>query len=291
MDFEHEYDFLRSMTERRLSEYFTENVPQKTLLDAMRYSLLAGGKRVRPVLVLSFCRACGGDEKTALEPACAIEMLHTYSLIHDDLPCFDDDTLRRGRPTNHVVYGEWTAVLAGDALLTAAFETLLKAELPEKSVIAAGRVLASAAGALGMCGGQYLDMDGEGKTLSAQEIEAIHAGKTAALIEAAAEMGVIAAGGTEKQLAAAKSYASSVGLAFQLRDDLLDLSSTPEMLGKSVGKDAAEEKSTFASVFGAEECERRIAEETQKAKTALKGAFENTEFLKMLADKLAERKK
>ena len=289
--FEKEYEALRAMTEEALQARFTDDVPQKTLLEAMRYSLLAGGKRVRPVMLLAFCRACGGDEKKALPLACGIEMLHTYSLIHDDLPCMDDDTLRRGKPTNHVVYGEWTAVLAGDALLTAAFGEVLSAPLPAEALAAAGRALAEAAGEKGMCGGQYLDMDGEGKRLPASAVEAIHVRKTAALIRAAATMGVIAGGGTKAQLHAAAAYAEAVGLAFQLRDDLLDLTSTPEMLGKSVGADEKNEKSTFVSVYGAEKCERMIADETEKAKKAVAAAFPDASFLTALAEKLAGREK
>jgi len=289
--FEQDYEALRALTERALESRFTDDVPQKTLLEAMRYSLLAGGKRVRPVMLLAFCRACGGDAEKALPLACGLEMLHTYSLIHDDLPCMDDDTLRRGRPTNHVVYGEWTAVLAGDALLTAAFGEILSAPLPAEALIAAGRELAEAAGEKGMCGGQYLDMDGEGKNLPPEAVEAIHVRKTAALIRAAARMGVIAGGGTKKQMDAATAYAEAVGLAFQLRDDLLDLTSTAEVLGKSVGADEKNGKATFVSVYGAETCERMIADETEKAKGAVAAAFPGDTFLSALAEKLAGRGK
>ena len=270
--FDIEYEKSRESAEKALEGFFKEKAPQGRLLESMRYSLLAGGKRVRPILVMKFCEACGGNEEDALAFACAIEMLHTYSLIHDDLPCMDNDTLRRGKPTNHVVFGECTAVLAGDALLTAAFETLLKAKLPPEKCVAAGIELAKAAGAMGMCGGQYLDMDGEGKALTADMIEAIHAGKTAALIRAAAKMGVIAGGGTEKQLEAAEKYAEAVGLAFQLRDDLLDITATSEELGKSAGKDAESEKSTFVTVYGIDGCERMIAQKTEEAKAAVAGA-------------------
>ena len=290
-DFEREYEELRALTERELEKRFSDDVPQKTLLEAMRYSLLAGGKRVRPVMLLAFCRACGGEAEKALPFACGLEMLHTYSLIHDDLPCMDDDTLRRGKPTNHVVFGEWTAVLAGDALLTAAFGELLSAPLPAAALVSAGRELAEAAGEKGMCGGQFLDMDGEGKKLPASAVEAIHVRKTAALIRAAARMGVIAGGGTEAQLRAAGDYAAAVGFAFQLRDDLLDLTSTPEVLGKSVGADEKNDKSTFVSVYGAEACERLIAGETAKAKAAVGAAFTDAEFLSELADRLAGREK
>lgn len=290
-DFEKEYEELKNMAESVLERRFTENVPQKTLLEAMRYSLLAGGKRVRPVIVLAFCRACGEKAESALNFACGLEMLHTYSLIHDDLPCMDDDTLRRGKPTNHVVFGEWTAVLAGDSLLTAAFGEVLAAKLPAAAAVSAARELSEAAGYLGMCGGQFLDMDGENKVLTRPQVEAIHLRKTAALIKAAARMGVIAGGGTEAQLNAAAAYADAVGLAFQLRDDLLDVSSTPEELGKSVGADAKNGKNTFVSLLGEEECRQRIAEETEKAKKAVKEAFSDSRFLCDLADMLAGRDK
>ena len=290
-DFEKRYEELKSLAENTLSLRFTESVPQKTLLESMRYSLLAGGKRVRPVIAMSFCEACGGRAEDALNFACGLEMLHTYSLIHDDLPCMDDDTLRRGKPTNHVVFGEWTAVLAGDSLLTAAFGEVLSAGLPTEALVSAGRELSEAAGYLGMCGGQFLDMDGENKSFSQEDVEAIHVRKTAALIRAAARMGVIAGSGSVTQLDAASAYADAVGLAFQLRDDLLDISSTPEALGKSVGADAKNGKNTFVSLLGEEECRRRIAEETEKAKRAVKDAFSAPGFLCELADMLAGREK
>ena len=290
-DFEVKYGQLKDLTEETLKLRFTEDVPQKKLLESMRYSLLAGGKRVRPVITMSFCEACGGRAEDALNFACGLEMLHTYSLIHDDLPCMDDDTLRRGKPTNHVVFGEWTAVLAGDSLLTAALGEVLSANLPAEALAAAGRELSEAAGYLGMCGGQFLDMDGENRQLSQADVEAIHVRKTAALIKAAARMGVIAGKGGERQLTAASEYADAVGLAFQLRDDLLDISSTPEALGKSVGADAKNGKNTFVSLLGEEECRRRIAEETEKAKAAVKGAFSESAFLCELADMLAGREK
>ncbi len=289
IDFKHEYESCRMLIEHELECCFKQNEPQKGLFEAMRYSLLAGGKRVRPVLVLKFCEACGGDIKKAMPFALGIEMLHTYSLIHDDLPCMDNDELRRGKPSNHIVFGEYTAVLAGDALLTEAFSTLLSADLSADACVSAGRVLADAAGCMGMCGGQFLDMEGEGWDLNAEAISAIHERKTAALIRAAARLGVIAGAGTEDQFEAATEYADAIGLAFQLRDDILDILSTAERLGKSVGKDFKSGKSTFASVYGADECERMILEKTEGAKSAIASSFNNTDFLNCLADNLAER--
>ena len=188
------------------------------LTDSMHYSLTAGGKRLRAILVLEFCRICGGDVEKALPVACGVEMLHTYSLIHDDLPVMDNDDLRRGKPSNHKVFGECTATLAGDALQALAFETVLKADLPALRVLKCAQVLANAAGHEGICGGQQLDLEWEGKILSAPELEEIYLRKTSALIRAACLMGVAAAGGTKEQDEAAASYADNFGFAFQLRD-------------------------------------------------------------------------
>lgn len=283
------YESYKSSVESRLREYFAEAVPQRQLLEAMRYSLLAGGKRIRPVMTLAFCAAAGGRAEDALEFACALEMLHTYSLIHDDLPCMDDDDLRRGKPTNHIVFGECTAVIAGDALQSASFETILKAPLDAEKRAAAALMLAEAAGAYGMCAGQQLDMEGESKRLDVSDTERINRLKTAALIKAAAGMGCIAAGGTKAQLAAAGAYAEALGLAFQLRDDLLDMESTREALGKSVGSDEESGKSTFVSLLGAMRCRELILENTERAKAALKPAFSDSAFLEWLADRLAGR--
>lgn len=285
-----EYEICRQMIEDELSKAFCGDVPQKPLYEAMRYSLLAGGKRIRPVMVLKFAEACGADMEKALPIACAVEMLHTYSLIHDDLPCMDNDDLRRGKPTNHKVFGECTAVLAGDALQAAAFETILLSDLPNDIKAEAAKELAVAAGENGICGGQYLDMDGEKRKLSIQDITNIHTLKTASMIRAAARMGVIAGGGTERQLEAAAKYADAVGIAFQIRDDVLDYTSTTEELGKPVGSDRENEKSTFASIFGTDACEALIHERTEAAKAAARYAFENPEFLVWLADMLAKRK-
>lgn len=283
------YESYKNLVESRLGEYFLQDVPQKKLLEAMRYSLLAGGKRIRPVLTLAFCAASGGRAEDALEFACALEMLHTYSLIHDDLPCMDDDDLRRGRPTNHIVFGECTAVIAGDALQSAAFEIILKAPLNAEKRALAALTLAEAAGAYGMCAGQQLDMEGESRRLNAGETKQINKLKTAALIKAAAGMGCIAASGTQAQLRAAGEYAEALGLAFQLRDDLLDMESTSEVLGKSTGSDEESGKSTFVSLLGADRCRELIRENTEKAKAALKPAFFDSAFLEWLAELLAGR--
>ena len=283
-----EQDRLR--VEEQLQTCFAGTPAYQTLYDAMRYSLLAGGKRIRPVLVLETCRMCGGDPAEALPFACAIEMVHTYSLIHDDLPCMDDDDYRRGRLTSHKVYGEATAVLAGDALLTAAFGVMLAPErerLGLRAMTAAG-VLASAAGEDGMVAGQILDLDGEGKQLSLEGIEAIDVRKTGALLMAACEMGCILAGGTVEQRAAVRDYARHLGLAFQMRDDMLDVIGDQQKLGKATGMDAVHEKSTYVGLLGLEGCARKLEECTQAAKAALEG-FEDNGFLLWLADELAGR--
>ena len=283
----------KARIDRALAGYFdlrTEEYPCAGLAEAMRYSLLAGGKRIRPMLVLEFCRVCGGDVEAALPVACAVEMLHTYSLIHDDLPCMDNDALRRGKPTNHVVYGECTATLAGDALQAEAFGTILRSSLPAERRANCAEDLANAVGLDGMCGGQYLDMLGEGKTLTENELDEINTRKTGALLIAACRMGVHAAGGTEQQAEAASRFGAAIGAAFQLRDDMLDVLSTEEELGKPIGSDAQQGKNTYAALYGAKKCEHMIAKLTAYAKESLRERFADTAFLEELADSLAVRR-
>ena len=272
--------------EAYLQECFKDDAPQKELFDAMRYSLLAGGKRLRPVLTQAFCELCGGNAEAALPFGAAIEMVHTYSLIHDDLPCMDNDDYRRGKPTNHRVYGEAKAVLAGDALLTAAFSQLAKAQLPTERIVAAVRVLSLCAGELGMVGGQVLDMDAETRECTEQEVYDIQSRKTGALISAACQLGVIAAGGSELQQKAASDYASSLGLAFQIEDDVLDVVGDAQKLGKAVGVD--DKKNTFVRLYGVEKCREMIKDETDKAIDAL-SAFDEPRFLTELARALVSR--
>lgn len=280
----------KELIDKALSEYFiADDMPQAGLFESMRYSLNAGGKRIRPMLVLEFCRICGGDTQKALPVACAIEMLHTYSLIHDDLPCMDDDDLRRGKPTNHVVYGECTAVLAGDALQAEAFGTILRSGLPAECRADCAEHLANAVGADGMCGGQYLDMVGENKILTREELDEINTRKTGALLIAACQMGVAAAGGSEKQTEAAAIFGASIGAAFQIRDDMLDVISTNEILGKPVGSDAQEKKNTYMALCGAEKCTEMIVKLTDHAKKVLRENFDDTDFLCTLADSLVTR--
>lgn len=274
-----------------LDGYFkiSKDWPQAGLAEAMRYSLLAGGKRIRPMLVLEFCRISGGDMEKALPVACAIEMLHTYSLIHDDLPCMDNDDLRRGRPTNHVVYGECTAVLAGDTLQAEAFGTILRAQLPAERRAKCAEILAGAVGIDGMCAGQYLDMSWEGRALTEQELTEINSRKTGALLVAACQMGVAAAGGSQLMLDTAGHFGAALGMAFQIRDDMLDVLSTAEELGKPIGSDAQENKNTYMVLMGRQGCEETIGRLTSFAKKILKEAFDDTSFLSELADSLAFR--
>ncbi len=268
-----------------LHRCFLTPVPQVRLYESMRYSLLAGGKRIRPVLTQAFCELCGGDAKQALSFASAVEMIHTYSLIHDDLPCMDNDDFRRGKPTNHKVYGEALAVLAGDGLLTHAFRQLTMADLPADRVLQAVRVLADCAGEDGMVGGQVLDMAAEERECTVDEVHAIQSRKTGALISAACQLGVIAAGGTEEQLAAARTYAESIGLAFQIQDDILDVVGDARKLGKATGVDG--NKNTFVRIYGIDTCRAMVRTETEKAISAL-DLFAQPEFLINLAQELID---
>lgn len=237
------------------------------LTESQRYSLLGGGKRIRPFLAMEFCRMHGGDDAAALPFACALEMIHTYSLIHDDLPCMDDDDLRRGKPTNHKVFGEASALLAGDALLTCAFEVAAtNPHVSEKQALAAVKVLAACAGPCGMIGGQEIDLRGEGETLPFPLLLKLHALKTGAMIQASAILGCLAAGLDENSSAVrdARAYAKGIGLAFQIVDDILDACSTEEELGKSTGGDATHQKTTFLRYFdvdGARDYARRVTDE------------------------------
>ncbi|MBR6120519.1 MAG: polyprenyl synthetase family protein [Oscillospiraceae bacterium] len=247
--------------------YADHGEPQSRLFEAMSYSLNAGGKRLRPFLVYQFCRSCGGREEDADQAALAVEMIHTYSLIHDDLPAMDNDDYRRGKLTNHRVYGEATAILAGDGLLTDAFRVLSEAPLPPERRAAAVACLAKNAGPWGMVGGQVLDMLSEERKLTEEEVRAIQSRKTGCLIKAACCLGVICGGGGEAQLKAAEAYADRVGLAFQIRDDVLDVTGDAAKLGKAVGVD--EKKNTFVRLWGLERCGALIEQETKTAINAL----------------------
>ena len=280
-------EIYRNAVEEYLNTFFQDDsLTQQTLFRSMRYSLLAGGKRVRPVLVLEFCRICGGDWKKALPFAAAIEMVHTYSLIHDDLPCMDNDDYRRGRLTNHKVFGDAIAVLAGDALLTAAFETIANADIAAEKRLEAVKILSEAAGELGMVGGQVLDMEGETVRLNEEQVNTIHRLKTGCLISAACRLGVAAAGGSAEQMKAAASFAESLGMAFQIRDDMLDVLGDEKKLGKATHMD--EQKTTYVDLYGIAACAKLIEQETNKAISAL-AAFDDAAILTQFANNMAIR--
>ncbi len=285
-----------SMVEQKLLSYLQpqEDKGQGIIFEACRYSAMAGGKRLRPALVLEFCRICGGDTQAALPFACALEMIHTYSLIHDDLPCMDDDDLRRGKPTNHKVYGEATAVLAGDGLLNLAFETASDpanaALVSSETQLAAIRMLSRASGMEGMIGGQVLDMQAEQTPISLDQLKTLQELKTGALIGVAAQLGCLIGGADGAQTAAALEYARCIGLAFQIQDDILDVEGDEADLGKPIGSDADNGKSTYPSLLGIEKCHALVHELSAQAVEALK-AFSDAGILPELAQTLADRKK
>lgn len=261
-----------------------------TIHAAMRYSVFAGGKRLRPILCLAAAEACGGDAESAMPPACAVEILHTYSLVHDDLPCMDDDDLRRGRPTCHKVYGEGMAVLTGDALLTEAF-LILAQTTPAKRYPGAAYVaeLALTGGSTRLIGGQVMDLEGEGKKLTKAQLVKIHESKTAALLTSSIRLGAMTANATEKQLEALSIFGRALGLAFQVIDDILDVTQSTEVLGKTAGKDAAVEKATYPAILGLEKSRKEAAKLTQEALDALKPFGKKGQRLKEIAEYLLKR--
>ena len=288
MDFYTRYAAYQAAIEQYLEGLFSTDKPYGRLQEAMRYSLLGGGKRIRPVLTLEMARLGGIDWHLALPYACALELVHTYSLIHDDLPCMDDDDLRRGKPTCHKAYGETLAVLAGDALQPEAFRLIAEAPcMSAESRVEAIRVLSHAAGADGMVAGQVID------TLcgvsTQQELTGMYRLKTGVMISAAAELGCVASGMPAAMRQQAIAFADKLGLAFQIRDDMLDVLSTAGELGKPIGSDLQEGKTTFMSLYGAEACEKRILALTEQAKQAAR-RFDDSEFLTALADSMAVRR-
>ncbi len=280
-------------TERYLLTVLHDDDPNLSLLfESMQYSAMAGGKRIRPFLTVAFCRLFDGDVNVALPLAAAVEMVHTYSLIHDDLPCMDNDVYRRGKLTNHKVYGEAQAILAGDALLTMAFETIARAPLPAQDGVRAVRVLAHAAGACGMVGGQVMDMQAETVSPDLPTLQRLHEKKTGALISAAAELGCIAAGIEESdpRYSAACLYATNIGLAFQIVDDILDQYGDEALLGKQIGQDEKEGKTTFLSFMNKEKAEKEAGRLTEVAKKAIE-PYPGAAVLLALADMLLTREK
>lgn len=286
-------DFLEKIEEALKSYLPSKDCTQSKLIEAMEYGLLGGGKRIRALLTTQFCILCGEDRKMALPFACALEMIHAYSLIHDDLPCMDDDDMRRGKPSCHAAFGESTALLAGDALQALAFDTMLtnydKEKIPHGAVLQAALELAKASGALGMCGGQAIDLESENKEISIDELNELHQKKTGALFIAAGKIGSIIAGADKNRLNAAEEYCSKVGLAFQIIDDILDYTGNEQELGKSVGKDKKQNKSTYVTLLGTEESFKIARKLTNQAIGALKIFGDKADFLINLAESLIDR--
>jgi geranylgeranyl diphosphate synthase type II len=281
---------------KKLNEYIKEqNVPQKNLYKAMEYSIAAGGKRLRPVLALTVTDMLGGNIEDIMPIACAIEMIHTYSLIHDDLPAMDNDDFRRGKPTSHKVFGEAMAILAGDGLLNYAFETMLTAALETKcdlkNYVKAMECVGYASGVKGMIGGQVVDLESEGKKIDSDTLKYMHSHKTGALIKAPVMAAAAICGATKAQEKALSEYSEYLGLAFQIQDDILDVIGDSAVLGKNVGSDESKDKSTFVSIYGLEKAKEMLLETTEKSKEAIKICFgEKAEFLVILSDYLLKRK-
>jgi geranylgeranyl diphosphate synthase type II len=282
---------LHKQVERALDRWLpAEKTRPATLHRAMRYAVFAGGKRLRPILSLAAAQVCGGKISAALPAACAVECLHTYSLIHDDLPCMDDDDFRRGRPTTHKVFGEAVAVLAGDALLTLAFEILARTRVtkrPDSGDLVAE--LAKAAGSFFLVGGQVADMEAEKRKVARAELLFIHRGKTAAMISVSLRLGAMSANAAPAQVQALGKFGENLGLAFQIVDDILDITQTSEQLGKSAGKDAAAGKATYPAVFGLEKSHREAARLTKAALKALEPFGEKAALLRAIAGQLLGR--
>ncbi len=261
-----------------------------TIHEAMRYAVFAGGKRLRPALCLAAAEACGGLTADALAPACAVELMHTYSLVHDDLPAMDDDDLRRGRPTCHKVYGEGMAVLCGDALLTEAFAVLCRAPVTKRySTRDYIAELAETGGSRNLIGGQVMDLEGEGKKLNKRDLVRIHESKTAALLTTSLRLGAMTANAAPAKLEALTDFGHNLGLAFQVIDDILDVTQSTEVLGKTAGKDQAVEKSTYPSVIGLDASRREAAKLTKAALTALDPLGKKAARLREIADNLLQR--
>ena len=290
-------DKLNNLIEKTLEDLLKpEKTEYKVLFDSMLYSVKAGGKRVRPMLCLAFASLCGANPEKALYPACAVEFIHTYSLIHDDLPCMDNDDMRRGKPSNHIAFSEDTPLLAGDALQGNAFEVLLSPEnisiMGGDASAACAYTLAKLSGADGMVGGQVIDLAlEEAKEADAESVSLMHSLKTAALIKAACVMGCVAAGADSDKIKAAETYAECIGLQFQIVDDILDVTSTTDVLGKPVNSDSENNKTNMVTLLGIEKCRELAFELTEKAKASLSVFDGDTTELKEFADSLLNRNK
>ena len=279
---------IQSIESELISLVETINAPAH-LKESMLYSLKAGGKRVRPLYVLAVAKSYGIDLKHAITVGAAVEMIHTYSLIHDDLPCMDDDSLRRGKPTNHVVYGEALATLAGDALNTLAFGVLARMDIEAEKRIELVNMLSIAAGAEGMVGGQILDIEGEKRNLALEELENVHVNKTGALLRFSIEAGAVLASATAEDRAALVHYGHHIGLAFQIQDDILDITATSEQLGKTAGKDIISEKSTYPSLLTLAGAKQKLEEHYDAAIQSLQNVSIDTELLKQFAQYIVKR--
>ena len=291
--FEEQYKQKQEIVEKYLKEILNINENPKLIYDAMAYSVFAGGKRLRPILCLSSCELMNGKLEEVLPVACAIELIHTYSLIHDDLPAMDNDDLRRGKPTNHKIFGEAIAILAGDALLNLGYEILIKHSLETqqnyRNILKATNEIAMAAGVQGMIGGQVLDILYENKTISYDELKYMHEHKTGALIEAAICSGAFVAGAKENDIEILREYAKLLGLAFQIKDDILDVTGNEKTLGKKIGSDEATGKSTFVTVFGLKRAEELVEELTISAVNTLNTFGDRSQFLKDLSYSMLRR--
>ena len=291
IDFEQRFNDYRAYINEKLAAYVATDGSK--ICDSMNYSVMAGGKRIRPVLALECCRLCCGDYKKATAFACALEIIHSYSLIYDDLPCMDNDTMRRGKPTNHVVFGEDIALMSGMGLYCRAFEivtdTYKEFGLTETQLIDGIKALLKASGMNGIVLGQVLDIDNvAGKHTDLDYIQRVHDYKTSAMLEASSEVGAICGGATEKQRAALLEYSKNIGLAFQIRDDILDVTGTDGNMGKTLGKDKESGKTTFVDIFGVGGAQRKVVELTERAKSAI-SCFYDGGFLISFADYLCGR--
>ena len=291
IDFEQRFNDYRAYINEKLAAYVATDGSK--ICDSMNYSVMAGGKRIRPVLALECCRLCCGDYKKATAFACALEIIHSYSLIYDDLPCMDNDTMRRGKPTNHVVFGEDIALMAGMGLYCRAFEivtdTYKEFGLTETQLIDGIKALLKASGMNGIVLGQVLDIDNvAGKHTDLDYIQRVHDYKTSAMLEASSEVGAICGGATEKQRVALLEYSKNIGLAFQIRDDILDVTGTDGNMGKTLGKDKESGKTTFVDIFGVGGAQRKVVELTERAKSAI-SCFYDGGFLISFADYLCGR--
>ena len=276
------------LIDNELKKYiFKENNPQAVIYDAMAYSLFAGGKRLRPILMLETCKMVGGNVNEVMPFACAMEMIHTYSLIHDDLPAMDNDDFRRGKPTNHIKFGEATAILAGDALLTKAFEvvSLYDGDYPDRAIRAI-HLLSESAGTEGMIGGQVVDMESENHDITADELKYLHSLKTGAIIRSSCKIGALMGGASEREIAAADNFALNLGIAFQIRDDILDVIGSEKELGKPIGSDAEQNKNTYVKLFGIDESEKLVEKYSKEAKNSLEVFSDKADFLIQLTDYL-----